>query len=227
MGYSTHTRDGKGKIGIWYHQHLKDLQHRATQHLHCTRDGRRWVCTITLTGGVALGYSTHKRDGKGRDLYQHHLQELQHWATQLIQEMVREGICTITICRSCSTGQHNSNTRDGKGRDLYTSPSAGAAALGNTTHTRDGKGRDLYHHHLQELQRWATQLIQEMVREGIFTITKELQHWATQLIQEMVRERLVLVPSSCKVSATQSYSTPTRDGKERDHTHITCRGCNN
>jgi hypothetical protein len=43
--------------------------------------------------------------------YRHHLQDLQHWATQLIQEMVRKGICTITICRICSTGQHNSYKR--------------------------------------------------------------------------------------------------------------------
>jgi hypothetical protein len=47
-------------------------------------------------------------------------------------------------------------------------PSAGAAALGNTTHTRDGKGRNCTKctitTQLQKLQHWATQLILEMVR---------------------------------------------------------------
>jgi hypothetical protein len=54
---------------------------------------------------------TEQRNLAREPEYRHHLQELQHWATQLIQEMVREEICTITICRSCSTGQHNSYKR--------------------------------------------------------------------------------------------------------------------
>jgi hypothetical protein len=54
--------------------------------------------------------------------YRHHLQELQHWATQLIQEMVREG-GTVPKCSITKQLQlelelcYSTNTRDGKGRN--------------------------------------------------------------------------------------------------------------